>query len=496
MKVTRILLTLSAIVFFSTCNEKERIFYSNENGRYVQFNMRINSSGEPLENSAPNASGSKVTYLEYNKKQTLKIPVSITSEPYPGDIKVGFSVLKPEELTGVSIESESELVFSNGQLNDTIYVTFNDPWDTAFDNTIHFKLETVSDTSIQIGLPTEHKKFNELTVNLTKLNLRYSFPNENQTEIQGIKGETVEINVLFPDGFFVSQLDTTGLVSELDVDFAYSLTPLPFETYRDKIVYILTVEENINNDSLYLSNSFVVKAPEHSYVLAGYNKQTIAKPENIKRDVSVNTAANFYNLNNIYYRTYGENWMNYNNNVECKWKSYFAFTYPVVVEANHPNAILYSDNGTPSPSDDIYHHAFRIGFSSPAGNTTNPFNLKRWFNNNSIDVAKSPGFIIPEAIEFYPANDGTSKTEGTLKIIKQDLKISASDSENSYLITIEGEGTYSEISDGVFEMVFELHAKNDKLFGGTQVSYYHLYNTDTYEGPEPRNDGCIKAVDL
>ncbi len=50
-------------------------------------------------------------------------------------------------------------------------------------------------------------------------------------------------------------------------------------------------------------------------------------------------------------------------------------------------ASMMYDMGTPDASDDIYHHAFRVGFNSPnATGTTNSFDLKRWFNN-----AKSGG---------------------------------------------------------------------------------------------------------
>ena len=147
------------------------------------------------------------------------------------------------------------------------------------------------------------------------------------------------------------------------------------------------------------------------------------------------------------------------------------------------------------PDDDIYHHAFRIGFNSPnAGNTINSFNLKRWFNNESTNAENSPGFNITEALEFFP-EDGTSVTQGYLKVIEQDLVIAGTNG-NSYTISIEGEGEYHEIEEGIYQMTFVLRATNLELFGGTRTVHYVLYNTDTYEDPAGITEECFQPIDL
>ena len=174
--------------------------------------------------------------------------------------------------------------------------------------------------------------------------------------------------------------------------------------------------------------------------------------------------------------------------------------HPVVVGKDHPNAILYDDMGTLDPADDIYHHAFRIGFNSPnAGRTTNSLNLKRWFENEYTDEDESPGFNIPQALEFYPDNNGTSATSGVVKVVSQDLLISGKQGDGSlvaYTLYIEGEGEYMEIRDGVFEITLELRVTNMELFGGTRLAKYKIFNTSDYDDPIDLTEGCFQPMEL
>ena len=166
-----------------------------------------------------------------------------------------------------------------------------------------------------------------------------------------------------------------------------------------------------------------------------------------------------------------------------------------MVTKDNPNAILYSDRGTTNPNDDIYHDAFKIGFNVASGTSTvNSFNLKRRFSNESISAANSPGFNITSALEFFPAN-GNSKTNGTVLVIPQFITIAGTNG-NSYSIAIEGEGTYKEISSGLFEIAFELKATNDKLLGGTVLSQYKIYNKSTFPTVAPISETCLKEIPL
>jgi hypothetical protein len=177
------------------------------------------------------------------------------------------------------------------------------------------------------------------------------------------------------------------------------------------------------------------------------------------------------------------------------WQAFSAFTYPDVVTKDNPNAILYSDKGTTNTNDDVYHDAFKIGFNVASGsNTVNSFNLKRWFTNPSSAAANSPGFNIPAALEFFPEN-GNSKTNGSVLVIPQDITIAGTNG-NSYSIAIEGEGTYKEISTGLFEITFDLKLTNDKLFGGTVIGKYKIYNKNSFPTVPLLNEPCRTAIDL
>lgn len=495
MKATKILyLPLTALFLLFACEKFERDIYSNEDGRFVRFNLMVNNDGLPVDHSVLNTNAKVVNIFDNKSKETLKIPVTLTSEILEQQVSVNFSTQISGNFDGLDIYPTETLSFNGSQLSDTIYISFYKRWDHTENNSILFKLESISDPEIQIGFPNSKAKNDELEIQLDEISMRYQFPVSNMLEINGEKGETVTFQVLFPDGFFLSEVENTELISLNESEYAYSIVQLPIDEENNLISYEMTVEENILDDEFSFKNIFELNELP-GYTLSGSNKITIVKPERIERDNNVNAAANFYNLSDSYYRTYGETWMDYNKDGICTWTNFNAFTYPVVVDSDHPNAVLYDDKGTVDLSDDVYHHAFRIGFNSPnAGRTTNAFNLKRVLDNEYTDADKSPGFNVPTAIEFYPT-DGTSTTNGRVKIIPQEITLASKD-DNSYDISIEGEGEYSEIASEIFKMTFELRLTNTELFGGTMAVQYILYNTKEYEDPEDLTDGCFMPVDL
>ena len=81
------------------------------------------------------------------------------------------------------------------------------------------------------------------------------------------------------------------------------------------------------------------------------------------------------------------------------------------------------------------------------------------------------------ALEFFPEN-GNSRTKGTVLVIPQYLTIAGTNS-NSYSIAISGDGTYEEISAGLFEISLEFKATNQALFGGSISVQYKIYNKNT-----------------
>jgi hypothetical protein len=177
MKVTISLFTstLLALIIFYGCEKIEREIYSNEDGRYVRFNLMVNSDGQPVDNSRVNP-GADVTSLFNNKSvQTIAVPVSITSEPLEEDVMVNFSTEVTGDFTGFTVSPEDQLIFSGSNLTDTIYIDFTERWDSADANQILLKITSVSDLEIKIGNLSGLDKNDELTINLSELILRFNF---------------------------------------------------------------------------------------------------------------------------------------------------------------------------------------------------------------------------------------------------------------------------------------------------------------------------------
>lgn len=482
------------LIVVGACEEHNREIYTNSDGRFVRFNFMVDKNELPVNPKEINPNASVVSFYEHKLKQDILIPVSITSEPLSNEVKVYYSVETIGDYSGATISPLHVLTYNGTQLNDTIKVEFTERWD-ANNTSLLFKIDSVSDAEIEIGIPGNKDKHAQFEIQLSQLYLNYSFQANNNIEIVGSDCEEVQFEILFPDGFFASELKNKEIFSVLESNFMFNIHTLPLDSATDRITAVLTLEENIDIDAFSFKTVLQLNTLEN-YNLAGNNKLTITKPERVFRNNAVNTASNFYNLKDGLYRTYGETWMDYNKDDTCEWRSYNTFTYPVVVASTHPNAILYDDKGTTDTNDDVYHHAFRIGFNSPnLGRTTNSFNLKRLLANNYTDSDLSPGFNISEALEFYPTN-GTSKTDGLVRVIAQDLVISSKSPYTSYTISISGDGEYHEIADGIFEISFELRIYNETLFGGTRATKFKLYNTPDYEDPENLSDGCFMPVNL
>lgn len=500
MMVTRkYLLILIGIIILIGCEKQERPIYANEYGQFVRFNLQVNSDGEVIETGEYNPTATNTNYFKQKTVRTLKIPVAITSEALENEVEVYFSYDTIGSYSDFTITPNGVLKFSGTSLSDTIYIDYISRWDATGINQIILTLDAVNDEAIHLGNLNSIKQNTSLTIDLEELNLRYNFPLTNAIEILGVPEEKVLIKVEFPDGFFPGEIGSTKLILPDFHEFDYTLEQLPFDDDAQEIVYQFTLNEALDDDNATYRVGFSL-AELDNYNIAGYESFSITKPENIIRDVSLNTAAHFYNKGDALYRTYGELWFDYNMDGICAWGAFNQFTYPVVVNSDHPNAILSDDRGTLDPSDDVYHHAFRIGFNSPnLGRTTNSFNLKRWFENDYSDADKSPGFNIPQALEFYPDNDGTSATSGTVKVIPQDLIITGKVGDGTYVthtISIEGEGVYKEISSGIFEISLEFRATNMELFGGTRTAKYKIYNTNSYDDPADLTEDCFMPENL
>lgn len=474
-------------VVFSSCS-KDDYKLGSRTDPFLRFNFLVKSDNTPVEFPAVN--GGLVPQSSYENKsvKTLKVPVTLTSQALKNTVTAHFSATTTGDSESFSVNPVNELSFSGTKLTDTIFVSFDKRWKD--NQSITLKLETVSDPEIHIGnLNTEYLN-DTFKINLGTAATSYTFP-VNRIVLKGEVGETVDFKVNFPNGFIPSEIEDLDFFKFLD-GFSYSLKHDDFGTNRNSITYHLTLLENIQNDDVYYETDISL-VNTANYNATGNTILQLVKQIKSVRDIQANPASKFYDLSSAFYLTYGETW--FDKSGVCAWQAYNAFTFPVVVTKDHENAILYSDKGTTNPNDDVYHDAFRIGFNVTSGtNTTNSFNLKRWFSNESTTGANSPGFNITSALEFFPAN-GNSKTNGNVLVIPQYITITGTN-KNSHSIAISGAGTYKEISTGLFEIVFELKLTNEELFGGTVTAQYKMYNNKTYPKPAALSIACPKEVDL
>ncbi|KAF2326404.1 hypothetical protein [Flavobacterium ginsenosidimutans] len=488
MNPIKIFRILALALLLASCS-KDDYKLGSEIDPYLRFNFQVSSSNVPLE--YPTVNGNLVPISTYTNSslKTLKVPVALTTRSLKSAVTANFSaVSSTDDSESFTVNPINELVFQGSKLTDTIFVSFDKRWKE--NQSISLKLETVSDPEIHIGSLNSEYPNDTFKIDLGAITTNYTFP-VTQYIVKGEAGETIDFKVNFPNGFFPSEVENLQIFKFLN-GFSYSLTHDDFGDNRNSITYHLTLLDDIQNDDVYYESSLtLINAGD--YTATGNTILQIVKPIKSTRDINANPASNFYDLSNQYYLTYGETW--FDKSGVCAWQTYNAFTYPVVVTKDNQNAILYSDKGTANPDDDVYHDAFKIGFNVATGtNTTNSFNLKRWFSNESTTAANSPGFNITSALEFFPA-DGNSKTEGNVLVIPQYITITGSN-KNSYSIAISGEGTYKEISTGLFEISFELKLTNDELFGGTVSTQYRMYNNKTYPKPAALSIDCPKEVTL
>jgi hypothetical protein len=486
IKIISILITV--LMILTACAKDDYSINSRNLDPFLRFNFLVNSNNTPLKYPQVNTTFIPVSSYENKSVQTLKIPVTLSATTLKKPVMASFSMATTGDATNFNVHPVNELSFEGNQLTDTIFVSFEKRWET--NQHISFKLETVSDPLVQIGNLNSDSINDTFNVMLAEATTTYSFPT-NRIEISGTAGEKIDFKVNFPYGFIPSEIKNTRIFKFLD-GFSYSLTHDDYGDNRSSITYHLTLLEDIKKDDVYYQTTITLVNTDN-YRAVGNAILQIVKPIKSIRDIAVNTASNFYDLSNRFHLTYGENW--FDRNGVCEWRGYSAFTFPVTVTKDSENAVLHSDNGSSNPADDVYYDAFKIGFNIVNGsNTTNSFNLKRWFSNESNSAADSPGFNIESAIEFFPEN-GNSKTKGSVLIIPQFITI-AGRTGNSYSIAIAGSGTYKEISDGLFEISFELKATSQALFGGTVTSQYKLYNNRRYPDPAPLANGCRTPIDL
>lgn len=328
---------------------------------------------------------------------------------------------------------------------------------------------------------------------------RYSYTlSDQELRINGNLHENVSFDIELSspiDENVIEDLRNQDLVRAVDEEFDYTLSQQSFNVGDSTITYVLELNESLVDSTFNAYTTTFELIGIDGFTTYGNTEIEITK-ERFHTSNSPNPAAIFYN--DSYPANYSQLWhyMWIYSGSECKWRESFQLCYPVEVDADHPNAVLHS-NGN-------YYHAFRFGFNSPnLGRTVNSFGLKSLFDNEYTDADKSPGFNIPEALELFP-EDGTSRTNGSVIVLEQDLTISSKNDE-SFVLSIAGEGSYSYdegsyelYRDSIYTIKLFLEVTNEELFGGTRIIDYMFKNRDLDKSDKPdyEYDSCSPVVDL
>lgn len=494
MKATKYLFFIVIASLLWQCDSDDNRTFTNASGQFVRFNLQLDRNNQPIEYPTIEPGIPAVSLFNKQDVNTIKIPVALTSQPLADVVTINYEAIS-NGINNIQI-TPSTLTFQGTQLIDTLFVSFNERWDPAITPSLRLTLTDSSNPAINIGMPNNEQPLNELLINFADFELNYGISSNSRVDIVGTNSETHDITISFPNGYIASEVSGINLLQETQSNFNYTLDQLPLTESR-AITYRLTIDQDFtDNDLLYKTSFALSNIP--GYILDGNPSVSLIRDPITPRDLSLTIARSFWDTPSAFDRTFAVTWFDDNFNGICEWEDSNAFVVPVIVPQDDPNAVLGNDMGTPDPSDDIYHHAFRIGFVSSNSNvTTNPFNLKRWFTNEGSNASTSPGFNIEQALEFYPDN-GTSATSGTVQVIEQTLQIGTTATNGSIteFITISGSGTYTEISPGIFDIDLTFNATNNRLFGGTRTSRNHLYNTNSFTDPPLLTEPCFTPVAL
>jgi hypothetical protein len=489
MKVIKNILLLIIAIQFISCEKEDDKRFTQENQSFVRFFLLVASNNEVLE--FPEKDGNLVAASSYAKDnlKTLKIPVAITAAKINNPVTISFST-SVIGLSNYTITPENSLTFTNEKRIDTIYIKVNKNWDLTKNPQIKLTLTESSNTAVFIGIPNENIPNNELNISFKETVFPYFF-NINRKEIEGINQESFDFKVLFPNGFIASEIENIPLFSAPST-FKYTIEKKPI-TKEDEVEFTFKVNENLAEDSSLDTSLSLVEIP--NYVKGINNFLDINKPIKVDRDgVPV---INFYNLNDPFYRLFGEYWRPDNDIPgSCEWFSTSVFPKPVIVDKDHKNGFLFSDNGTPNDaSDDVYHHRYKLGFVgnfAPIG--TNPFAIKNLFEGERND---SPGLTLPEAIEFFPKN-GNSTSEGIVNVISQRIIIVRSSDLKAFTLPISGSGIYELVdsSSNLWKITLEVYVDATSINGEIVKRDYILYNNRNYPDPDPLTTNCPTVISL
>lgn len=487
MKAIKLLPLFLVLLFILGCNDDEGV--KNYDTEFIRFGMLVNANGELLEYPAVRPGLTETDTYKHFSTKTIKIPVVLSGNVRETATDVFYEVSSEGNYSDFETFPDQKVSIPAGKLIDTLEIRFNSRWQEADVNKIHLKITSTSDQNITIGWPNNHKKLDEITITLGGLSdIQYSF-NTNLYAINGNLNEELIIPVRFSQAITHTMIGdfnfiTANFVALSSCDgeggtFDYSLEQLPFDDGATQVLYKFKVLETTP-----FASNIILTLQEglNDFVRSGTVSANVAKQENSVRTGDV--AANWYNLSDAFYRTYGKAWYYDPATGNCRWSNFNTFTKPVSVA---PGSEF--DNGQGF-------HKYRIGFvgnNPPVG--TNPFDFKKYYDQAG---ASSPGFTIVNALEFFPDN-GNSTTSGIVKVVPQTITFIKLSNNQPVSISICGNGNYFyNATASRWEMYIEIHCDETQINGNNDVvrPMYIYSNNNNYVNPTDLNVPCPQRISL
>ena len=493
MKVIRALLFLPILFLFVSCEEDDVNSEATLADSFVRFSFITNTAGEPLEFPERIPAAQERAQYEWNKQDTLKIPVTLST---PKELSEAVMVDYDHTMTNLDEASvdifpdELQLKFEGQQLSDTIYVLPKQRFSSSENRKIEFEL-TNAPTNINLGYPVTNERLRTFELNLGVTQpIEYLLTPASLT-IDGELNEKVQFEVVFDQLVNAEVIDdltfiTTDFIQsacqdEALVEFDFDLQRINSSGLVNKITYELEVLEDITDLATNL-NVRLQEVDEDIFDQVGNNLLSISKDGELPAR-SGDPAANWYNANDILHRTYGEAWSFDDDDNICDWQAFQSFTRPVDVT---PGSQFDNGNG---------YHRYKIGFrniiSNPNGDIigTNPFNLRRFYTDASV---LSPAYNQMESLEFFPTDD----MSGTVKVVQQTLTFITDNGQVN--IPMCGNGTYSfDLNKNRWEIFLTLITDNSSIGGEAQSQrYLYIYSEPNDDELDPLNLPCAEEIVL
>ena len=496
MKVIKGILIFLILVNWS-CDE-EALPETILNQSFVRFSFQVNQNNEVLEFPEQSSRALELSEYTLDKRDTLKIPVIASISNLLKEIlTVNFETEFSSEFINTNFDvfpNSNLLQFTEDIPSDTIVVVPKTRFDNNLQESINFKLTSSSNPDFILGYPRETLKLDEFQINIAGTQpINYSLEEVN-FNLNGQSGESLTFDVVFDQ--LVSEVDVEnldfistefvqfscdeGLLSE----FQFELTRQPITELKQKMTYTLSLTESAQDFGTTL-NIILNEVDNDNFNRKGNNLLSITTADQpIVR--SGDPASHWYNISDIFHRTYGKAWYFDSTDQACDWQNYQSFTRPVEVE---PGSEF--DNGQGF-------HRYKIGFrniiTNPGGNTigTNPFNFRRYYDGASV---LSPAYNQIESIEFFPEN-GDNPLQGSVKVISQTLVFILDDTQIN--VPICGSGTYEfNASENRWEIFLTIVADESEINGNNEVEkQMFIYTENILEDPNNINKDCSVYIEF